>query len=149
MAGTWLVQRKLVPSTHMRWRMTPSLRARATRAFFAPRRLATPMAQLLSGDIRTVRVSITLAERRATILSHREKSWASITFAGTRHTLELEFVSAEAVAAGERFIVFLPEHEFGLPGQLVADAAVVSVDHRLLPEPRMAVGIELLLLDKG
>ena len=90
-----------------------------------------------------------LAEGRATILSHREKGWASITFAGTRHTLALEFVGVEAVATGERFITFLPEHEFGLPGQLVADAAVVSVDHRLLPEPRMAVGIELLLLDEG
>ena len=56
-----LLQRKLVPSTHMRWRMTPSLRARATRAFLAPRRLATAIAQLLSGDIRTVRLSITLA----------------------------------------------------------------------------------------
>lgn len=56
-----LVQRKSVPSTHMRWRMTPSLRAGATRAFFAPRRLATAIAQLLRGDMRTVRVSITLA----------------------------------------------------------------------------------------
>ena len=61
MAATSLVQRKVVPSIHMRWRMTPSFRARATRAFFAPRRLATAIAQLLSGDIRTVRVSITLA----------------------------------------------------------------------------------------
>ena len=32
-------QRKLVPSIHMRCRMTPSLRANATRAFFVPRRL--------------------------------------------------------------------------------------------------------------
>ena len=61
MAVASLVQRKLVPSTHMRWRTTPSLRASATRAFFDPRRLATPIAQLFSGDMRTVRVSITLA----------------------------------------------------------------------------------------
>ena len=61
MAAVSLVQRKLVPSTHMRWRMTPSLRASATRAFFAPRRLATAIAQLFNGDMRTVRVSITLA----------------------------------------------------------------------------------------
>ena len=60
-AAVSLVQRKLVPSTHIRWRTTPSLRASATRAFFVPRRLATPIAQLLRGDMRTVRVSITLA----------------------------------------------------------------------------------------
>ena len=47
------------------------------------------------------------------------------------------------------FIVFLPEHEFMLPGQLVADVAVTAVDHRLAPEPRLTVSIELLLLDEG
>lgn len=34
--------------------MTPSLRARATRPFLVPRRFATPIAQLLSEDMRTV-----------------------------------------------------------------------------------------------
>ena len=67
---------------------------------------------------------------QATIVSHDEKSWASITFAGTRHRLELAFEGAEAVEAGELFIAFLPEHEFAIPGQLVADAAVTAVDHR-------------------
>jgi hypothetical protein len=47
------------------------------------------------------------------------------------------------------FIVFLPEHEFMLPGQLVADAAVTEVDHRLIPEPRLTVSVELLLLEEG
>ena len=90
-----------------------------------------------------------LAQGHATVLSHSEKSWASITFAGTRHRLELEFAGEAAVAAGEMFIVFVPEHEFMLPGQLVADAAVTAVDHRLAPEPRMTVSVELLLLDEG
>jgi hypothetical protein len=36
-----------------------------------------------------------------------------------------------------------------LPGQLVADAAVTAVDHRLAPEPRLTVSVELLLLDEG
>ena len=89
-----------------------------------------------------------LARGEATILGHSEKSWASITFAGARHRIELEFEGAEAVAAGELFIAFLPEHEFAIPGQLVADAAVTAVDHRLEP-PRMQVGCELLLLEEG
>jgi hypothetical protein len=90
-----------------------------------------------------------LANGQATILSHREKSWASITFAGTRHRLELEFAGGEAISAGEMFIVFLPEHEFMLPGQLVADAAVAAVDHRLAPEPKLLVSVELLLLEES
>lgn len=45
-----------MPSTHMRRRMTPTFLASATLAFFAPRRLATAIAELFSGDMRTVRV---------------------------------------------------------------------------------------------
>ena len=89
-----------------------------------------------------------LAQGQATILSHDEKCWASITFAGARHCVELEFEGAEPVQVGELLIAFLPEHEFAIPGQLVADAAVIAVDHRLEP-PRMVVKCELLLLEEG
>jgi hypothetical protein len=85
---------------------------------------------------------------QATIFSHEEKSWASLTFAGARHRFELVFEGPEAVQAGELFIAFLPEHDFAIPGQLVADAAVTAVDHRLEP-PRMQVSCELLLLEEG
>jgi hypothetical protein len=87
-----------------------------------------------------------LAGGRARIVSHRETAWASVTFAGARHRLELLFEGAEAVAAGELFIAALPDHEFAIPRQLVADVAVMEVDHRLDP-PRLAVSIELLLLE--
>lgn len=89
-----------------------------------------------------------LARGKATILSHREKSWASVTFAGARHRLELVFEGGEAVEVGEMFIAFLPEHQFDIPGQLVADAAVTAVAHELQPA-RMQVSCELLLLDEA
>ncbi|KPL67123.1 hypothetical protein SZ64_02830 [Erythrobacter sp. SG61-1L] len=88
-----------------------------------------------------------LACGHARIASHRETSWASITFAGTRHRLELLFEGAQAVEAGEHFIAELPDYEFDIPRQLVADAAIVEVDHALTPEPRLAVSVELLLLE--
>ena|SRR5690554_3863178 len=88
-----------------------------------------------------------LARFPATILSHGEKSWASITFAGARHRLVLEFEGEEAIAAGELFVTLLPEHEFDIPGRLVADATITEVDHRLDPL-RMQVTCELLLLDE-
>jgi hypothetical protein len=89
-----------------------------------------------------------LSGGHAAILSHNEKAWASVTFAGSRHRLELVFDGAEAVEAGELFIAFLPEHEFAIPGQLVADAAVTEVDHRLEP-PRLQITCELLLLEEA
>ena len=89
---------------------------------------------------------VALGGGHAQIATHREKNWASITFAGSRHTLELVFAGAEAVAAGEAFIAALPEHEFAIPRQLVAEASVVAVDHRLDP-PHMAITCELLMLE--
>jgi hypothetical protein len=90
----------------------------------------------------------TLAQGKARVLSHAESAWASITFAGTRHKVVLEFSGVEGAEAGECFIAFLPEHEFALPGQLVADATVAEVDHQLQP-PLMRVTAELLLLEEG
>ena len=49
-AAASLVHRNSVPSTHMRCMITASRRARATIAFFSPRRLAIFIAQALSHD---------------------------------------------------------------------------------------------------
>jgi len=93
------------------------------------------------------RALMELADNQATIVDHKERSWASITFAGTRHQLDLVFEGAPAIEAAEHFIANLPEHLFEIPGQLVADAAVISVDHQLGAEPQMQVCVEVLLLD--
>jgi len=90
-----------------------------------------------------------LAEGRADLLTHEEKAWNSITFSGTRHEVMLDFSGAEAVAAGEDFIANLPEHEFRIPGQLVADATISEVDHRFGADERMVVTAVLLLLEEA
>ena len=92
---------------------------------------------------------IALAGGHGEVLDHRERSWASITFAGTRHTLRMVFDTPEAVEGGEALIAALPVHEFALPGRLVADATVSAVDHAAGPPPRMVVTCELLLLEDG
>lgn len=88
-----------------------------------------------------------MAEGQAELVRHTERPWASITFSGSRHIISLAFTGAEAIVAGERFLEALPEHEFEIPRHLVADAAVISVVHETLPEPRMSVEAELLLLE--
>lgn len=92
---------------------------------------------------------MTLGDFRGQVLRHSEKAWASITFAGARHTLTLLFAGEEAVAAGERFLAALSDHEFAIAGHIVADAAITEADHRLLPTPRLVVQCELLLLEEG
>lgn len=90
---------------------------------------------------------VTLSGGHGLITQHRERSWASITFTGTRHHLTLDFSGHEACDAGESFVAALPEHEFTIPGQLVADATITSVDNTVLPEPCMIAECELLLLN--
>lgn len=88
-----------------------------------------------------------LAGGKGELLRHVERPWASVTFAGTRHTVILAFTGTEAIAAGEAFIAALPEHDFAIPRQLVADAAVTAVTHETLPAPKLTVEVDLLLLE--
>ena len=99
-----------------------------------------------SGD-RLREALLALAQHHTQVITHSEKAWASITFAGTRHSVALVFAGADAVEAGEHFVAELPDHEFAIPGQLVADATIVEVEHRIAPDPRMVVQCELLLLE--
>lgn len=99
-----------------------------------------PWMQLLSA-------LIALAHGKAVLIRHAECAWASVTFSGSRHSITLAFTGAEAVAAGEDFIEALPDHEFTIPRQLVADVVVLALDHALLPEPRLEIEIEVLLLE--
>jgi hypothetical protein len=98
--------------------------------------------------LRLLAAVLELAGSRAEFLRHTETPWSSVTFTGSRHAIELRFSGAEAVAAGEAFVEALPEHEFALPGQLVADAAIVSVDHSLAEGPVLTLKAELLLLEE-
>ena len=88
-----------------------------------------------------------LAQGKAELVRHAERSWASATFSGTRHTVVLSFTGLDAVAAGEALIAALPDHEFAIPRQLVADANVIAVDHTALPQPHLQIEVELLLLE--
>ncbi len=92
---------------------------------------------------------IVMCRGQADVICHEETPWASITFEGTRHEITLAFAGSEAVAAGEEFIAELSEHEFRIPGQLVADASVREVDHRFGAQERLEVKAVLLLLEES
>ncbi|HWK40911.1 MAG TPA: hypothetical protein VNR60_03190 [Croceibacterium sp.] len=106
-----------------------------------------PLRQRRSAGERLREVLLELAGGQATALAHEETSWASVTFAGARHRVDLQFRGPEAVEAGEQFIALLPDHEFTLPRHLVADATVTQVNHRLDP-PHLTVRCELLLIEE-
>jgi hypothetical protein len=91
---------------------------------------------------------LSVAGKGAELVSHAERPWNSVTFSGTRHTIALAFNGDDAVSAGEAFIEAIPDHEFTLSRQIVVDAVVTSVDRMTLPEARLLLEVEFLLLDE-
>jgi hypothetical protein len=98
--------------------------------------------------VRLLDALIALSGGNAQLLRHAERPWASATFSGTRHNAALVFEGNEAMEAAEQFIEALPDHEFAVPGQLVADAAVIEARLDMLPSPRVEIEVELLLLEE-
>jgi hypothetical protein len=88
-----------------------------------------------------------LGQGQGELRGHTVSPWASVTFTGSRHHVTLGFVGAAAIAAGEELIDALPDHEFTVPGHLVADAAIVAVEHTALPTPQLVVTMAVLLLE--
>lgn len=80
---------------------------------------------------------------------HSERPWSSATFSGARHSFRLAFEGIEAVTAGEALIAALPDHEFRVRGQLVADATISAAEHDLTAGPRLTVEADLLVLDEA
>lgn len=97
---------------------------------------------------RLAQALVMLAGGKGRITRQSEANWASITFAGTKHSLDIMFEGEAAIELGEDFIADLPEYEFSIPGQLVADAEITKVNHRAAP-PLMKVTCELLLVEEG
>ncbi len=60
----------------------------------------------------------------AMLLKADEREWASATFSGARHGIDLTIRLAAADAPPPRFLADLPEWEFDLPGEIVADCSV-------------------------
>jgi hypothetical protein len=120
--------------------MTASFYARTPAP--APRRIPT------TAD-RAREAVLALGGGRGVVKSHVESAWAAITFSGTRHELVLRFEGIEAVEAGELLIERLPDHEFSISGQLVADATVTKVEHVFGPVEWLEVTAVLLLLEES
>lgn len=97
--------------------------------------------------LRLLAEMLQLAGGSAQFLLHTEKAWSSATFTGSRHVVVLEFHGVEGIVQGEDYVAALPEHEFTITGQIVADAAVIAVEHHVSPQPRMTVEAQLLLLE--
>lgn len=60
------------------------------------------------------------------VKSLSETAWASVTFAGARHRLLVSLDGSGATEAAADFLSDLPDLEWPLAGQIVADVAVIA-----------------------
>ena len=97
-------------------RVMEHVEAQQRGAFFdkLPPRPKRTLAQSLRWEL------LKLADGCADFTDHVETGWASVTFEGTRHVIRMTI--SDPVALG-RFLSELPEHQFHIPGQLVADVS--------------------------
>lgn len=56
--------------------------------------------------------------------SCREREWASATFSGARHSMDFRLLLPHRDAALPAILAALPEHEFALRGEIVADCTL-------------------------
>jgi hypothetical protein len=91
---------------------------------------------------------LTLAGPMAELVQASEREWASATFSGARHAVSLRIPLEHSAAAPPAFIATLPDHEFDLPGQIVADCIVTQQKRELDPAYRswLAITVELLTI---
>lgn len=90
---------------------------------------------------------LTLSDMKAELVRHAEHPWASASFSGSRHTVTLRFNGIEAAIVGEAMIEELPEHEFTIAGQLVADCSITSTERTVNPLT-LTFEVDLLLIEE-
>ncbi len=70
------------------------------------------------------------------------KAWASATFTGARHILDLRLAGTVAEAAADALLANLDEAEFRLRGHILADIGLVT-QHRYALDGAMVVALSL------
>lgn len=72
--------------------------------------------------------------------------WESMTLRGERHQVRLILSGPDAEAIAARLKRLLPDHEFALPGLLVADLAITATDRT---STGLVLTLEALTLDEA
>lgn len=71
--------------------------------------------------------------------------WQSLTFTGERHHVQLRICGPDSATAAARLTTRLEDAEFAIPGQIVADIAVVG-DAQTCADGSTALTIEALTI---
>ena len=95
-----------------------------------------------------IRAVLEVCGKGSELVGAHEREWASATFSGARHSLDLMIPANDEGGALPNAIARLPDHEFDLPDEIVADCAVtIGQRHRGADGlTRLALRVELLTI---
>ena len=89
-----------------------------------------------------IRQLLTLCGNGAELVGAQEREWASATFAGARHIVDLLMPAGDLGR-----LATLPDHEFTLAGEIVADCSVAIGRCESDGADRQPVRVELLTIN--
>ena len=99
-----------------------------------------PMSAAASGLLRALLARAGVARDRILLIEFRSVDWQSLTFVGERHKIRLRIPGPGAEETAARLTQGLSDAEFSIPGQIVADIAVVGDPH---PVEDGSIGIDI------
>lgn len=83
------------------------------------------------------------------LVCHGERRWASATFGGTRHSIELEFFGRPDVLAGESLIEQIGNVDLAVGGIVIADITVAKAVRTGAPVRHRHLVLDILALDEA
>jgi hypothetical protein len=84
------------------------------------------MSSAASGLLRALIARAGVPRDRILLTEVRSTDWQSLTFVGQRHELHLRIPGPDSASIVHRMCEGLEDAEFGIPGQIVADIALLG-----------------------
>jgi hypothetical protein len=101
------------------------------------------MSPAAAGLLRSILARAAVDRDRILLTEFRSTDWQSLTFVGERHEFQLRVTGPDAGAIASNVIGGLDESEFDIPGNLVANIALVG-DPACGPDGSLTIAIEAL-----
>jgi len=101
------------------------------------------MSAAAAGLLRAILARAGVDRDRILLTDFRSTDWSSLTFAGERHQISLRVPGPRAAMVTALLVDRLEDAEFAIPGQIVADIAVVRSSAQQ-PDGSILVEIEAL-----
>lgn len=106
-----------------------------------------PLSSAAAGLLRALIARAGASRDRILLSEARSTEWQSLTLIGERHLLRLRVPGAGADAIVRNLVAGIEDAEFRIPGQIVADIAVVGTPERN-DDGSITVSLEALTIEE-